>query len=103
MHMIPNRTRDADTTRWALGLKTGNYVHRISVQVSPVSNCVTNVDADTEAHGPIGRLVTVEHRHPLLHLHGTAHRPVYAVEDNQQGVATCLDDPAAVLLYYRID
>jgi hypothetical protein len=73
------------------------------VQVGPVCNRVTEVDADTKADGPIGRLVTIEHRHLLLHLHGAAYSPVYAIEGNQQGVATCLDDPAAMILNGRID
>jgi hypothetical protein len=48
-------------------------------------------------------LVTIERRHLLLHLHSTAHSPVYAVEDNQQGVTTCLDDLAAMFLNCRIE
>ena len=52
---------------------------------------------------PIRRLVAIMDRHLLLHLHGTAHRPVDAVEHDQQRVAAGLDDPAAVLLDRRVD
>jgi hypothetical protein len=38
-----------------------------------------------------------------LQLYGTAHGSVYAIEDNQQRVARCLDDPAAMPLSGRID
>jgi hypothetical protein len=38
----------------------------------------------------------------MLHLHGTPPRPVYAVEHDQQGVATRLDDPASVFLDGRV-
>ena len=41
-------------------------------------------------------------RNLLLHLYGATHRPVDAVEHNEQGVATSLNDPAAVLLYRRV-
>ena len=101
--MIPNGTRDADAAGRALGLETDNHVHCFPVQVSPIRNRVTDVDADPEADGAIGRLVTIEPRHKLLHLHGAAPRTVDAVEDNQQGVARCLDDPAVVFGYGGID
>ena len=39
----------------------------------------------------------------LLHLHGATDRPVDAVEHDEQGIATCLHDPAAVLLDRRVD
>ena len=73
------------------------------MQVSPISNGVSNVDADAKADGSIRRLIAVVDRNLLLHLHGTAHRPVDAVEHDQQGVAAGLDDPAAMLLDRRVD
>jgi hypothetical protein len=42
-------------------------------------------------------------RNLLLHLHGTPHGPVDTVEGDEQGVATRLNDPAAVLLNRGID
>ena len=39
----------------------------------------------------------------LLHLHGTAHRPVDAIEHDEQRVAAGIDDPAAVLLDRGVD
>ena len=41
--------------------------------------------------------------HLLLHLHRTAHRPVNAVEHDEEGVAACIDDPAAMLLDRWVD
>ena len=45
----------------------------------------------------VRRLVSVVDRNLLLHLHGAAHRPVDAVEHDQQRVAAGLDDPATML------
>ena len=36
-------------------------------------------------------------RNLLLHLHGATHRPVYAIEHDEQGIPAGLDDPAAML------
>ena len=38
----------------------------------------------------------------LLHIDGTPHCPVDAIEYDEQGVATGLDDPAAVLIDRRV-
>ena len=48
-------------------------------------------------------LVAIVARNLLLHLHGTPHGLVDAVEDDEQGVATCLNDPATMLLNRGID
>ena len=69
------------------------------MQVSAIRNRVADVDPDTKANGSIWRLISVEDRHLLLHLNGTSHRPVDAVEHNEQGVTPSLDDPATMLLY----
>ena len=103
MHMIAHGSRDADTARRTFGLKPCRDIHRIAVQVSSIGNRVTNVDPDAKANGSIGRLIAVVDRNLLLHLHGTAHRPVDAVEYDQQGIAASLDDPAAMLLDRRVD
>jgi len=42
-------------------------------------------------------------RNLLLNLHRTAHCSIEAIEYDQQGVATGLDDPATVLVDRRID
>ena len=103
MHMIAHGSRDADTARRTFGLKSRRHIHRVAVQVSPIGNRVAKVDPDAEADGSIWRLISVVDRNLLLHLHGTAHRPVDAVEHDEQGVAAGLDDPAAMLLDRRID
>src|ERR1700746_612051 len=92
VHVIPNGARDTDTAGGALGLETGNHVHRVAVQLSSIGDGVTDIDADTEADGLIGRLLTIEHGHKLLHPYDTADSSVDAVEGDQQGVAPCLDD-----------
>ena len=38
----------------------------------------------------------------LLHLHRAAYCPVDAVEHDEQGIATSLDNPAAMLVYRRV-
>ena len=69
------------------------------MQVGPIGNHIANVNADAEADDPIRRLISIVDRNLLLHLHGTTHCPVNAVEHDQQGIAAGLDDPAAMLLY----
>ena len=103
MHMVAHRSRDADTTRRTFGLKPCRDIHRVAMQVGSVGNRVANVDADAKADGSIRRLVAVVDWNLLLHLHGTAHRPVDAVEHDEQGIAAGLDDPAAMLLDRRVD
>jgi hypothetical protein len=101
--MIANWSRNADTTRRALGLESRSYVDRVTVQVSPIGNRIAYVDSHAEADGSIRGQVAVMHRNLLLHFHGTAHGSVDAVEHNKEGVTASLDDPAAVLLDRGID
>ena len=103
MHMIAHCSRDTDTSRRAFGLKSCRYIHCVPVKVGPIGNRVANVDPDAEADGPVRRLVAIMVGNLLLHLHGTAYRPVDAVEHDQQGIAPGLDDPAAMLLDRRVD
>ena len=103
MHMIAHRSRDADAARRTFGLKSRRHIHHVAVQVSPIGNRVADVDPDAEADGPIRGLVAIVDRNLLLHLHGTAHRSVDAVEHDEQGIAPGLDDPAAMLLDRRVD
>ena len=64
---------------------------------------IADIDADAEADGAIRGLVAIVDRNLLLHLHGTAHRSVDAVEHHEQGIAAGVDDPAAMLLDRRVD
>ena len=84
MHMITHRPRDTDTAGWTFGLKPRRHIHRVSVQVSAVGNRVAKVDPDAEADGSIRRLISVMDRNLLLHLNGTTHRPIDAIEHDQQ-------------------
>jgi hypothetical protein len=68
------------------------------VQVSSIGNRVTDIDADAKAYGSIRGLIAVVDRNLLLHPHGTTHRSVYAVKDDQQRVTRRLHHPAAMLL-----
>ena len=101
--MVAHGSRDADAARRTFGLKSRRDIHRVPVQVSAIGNRVANVDPDAEADGSIWRLVAVVDRHLLLHLHGAAHRPVDAVEHDEQGIAAGLDDPATMLLDRWVD
>ena len=73
------------------------------MQIGSVCNRITDVDGDSEADSAIRWLIAVVYRDLLLHLHGTAHRPVDAVECDQQRIAPGLNDPATVLLDGGID
>ena len=101
--MIAHRSRYTDTARRTFGLESCRHIHRVAVEVSAIGNRIANVDPDAETDGPIWRLVAVVDRHLLLHLHGTAHGPIDAVEDDEEGVAPGLDDPAAMLLDRGVD
>ena len=103
VYMIADGARDTDATRRAFGLEPRSDIHRVPVQISPVSDCIANVDADTEADGPIKGLVAVVDGNLLLHLHRTTHGPVYAIEHNQQGIAARLDDPTVMFTYCWVD
>jgi hypothetical protein len=102
-HMITHRSRDADATRRAFGLESCCHVYRVPVQIGSISNRIAEVYPDTKADGSIGRLIAILHRNLLLYLHGTAHRSVNAIEHDEQGVASCLDDFAAMLIDRRVD
>ena len=101
--MVPHLSRDTDAARWTLGLKPRRYIHDITVDISAIWNHIANIDADAEADGSISGLVTIVSGYLLLHLHGTAHCSVDAVEHNEQGVAPGVDDPAAILLDRWVD
>ena len=102
-HMIAHRSRDADAARRTLGLESCRHIHHIAVDVSAIGNHIAHVDADAEADGPIRRLVAIVDGHLLLHLHGTAHRSINAIEHDEQRIAPRVDDPAAMLLDRRVD
>ena len=101
--MITHRSRHADAARRTLGLKPCCHVDHVAVEVSPVGNHVADVDTDPKADGSIRRLLPVVDRNLLLHRHGTAYRAIYAVEHDQQRVATGLDDASAMLTDHRVD
>ena len=101
--MIAHRSRDADAARRTLGLKSGRHIHHIAVDISAIWNHIADVDADAKADRPIGRLVAIVGGHLLLHLHRTAHRSINAVEHDEQGIASRVDDPAAMLVDGWVD
>jgi hypothetical protein len=73
------------------------------VQVCAISNCISNVDANTIANGPIRGLISVQNTNPLLYRQSTTRRAVYAVEYDQQRVTGRLDQPATILSYSWVD
>ena len=101
-HMVAHRSRDADSARWTLGLKSCHHIHRVTVQVGAIGNRVTDVDSDPESDGFIWGLVRVVERNLLLHLHRAAYCPVDAIEHDEKEIATSLDNPAAMLFYSRV-
>ena len=95
--MIAHRLRDADATRRTRSLKPGRHIHDVTVDVSAIWNHIADVDTDAEADRPIGGLITIVGGHLLLHLDGTLHRPINAIEHDEQGVTARIDDPTAML------
>ena len=73
-------------------------VHRVPVQIGPISNGIADVDPNTKSDGSVEGLVAIVDWYLLLNRHGTAHSAVDAVEHGKQGIAPRLNDPAAVLL-----
>jgi hypothetical protein len=101
--MFAHGSRNADSPRRAFCLKPRSHIYRVTMQIGPANNSVADVDADPKADGSIRRLVTIIDGHLLLHPHGTAHRPVNAIENDEQGIDPGLNDPAAVFLDRWVD
>ena len=101
--MIAHRSRDADATRRTFCLKPGRHIHHITVQIRSIGNHVANVDSHAEPNGSIAGQVAVAYLHLLLHLHGAAHRPLDAIEHDQQGIASGLDDQATMIINGRVN
>jgi len=103
MHMISHGSGHAYATRRAFSLEPCHYINCVTVEIGPICNGVANVDPDPKTNGAVRRLFCIDNRNLLLHFHGAAHRTVYAVEHDQEGVASRLDDPPTVLLNRRVD
>jgi hypothetical protein len=101
MHMVAHGLRDTNACRWTLGLQPCRDIYDFTMEVSTVSNRVANVNPDSKSDGSIRRLVAIVNWNLPLHLHGAAHRTVYAVKDDEQRVAAGLDYFAAVLVDCR--
>ena len=102
-NMIADGSRDTDAARRTCCLKPGRHIHRVTMQIRPIGNHVANVDAHTKPNGAIAWDVAVAYLHLLLHLHGAADRPLDAIEHNEQGVASGLDDHATISIDGRVD
>ena len=101
--MVPHLSRDTDAAGWTFGLKPCRHIHDITVDISAIWNHIAYIDADAKTDGSIGRLITVVDRHLLLHFGRTAHCSLDAVEHDEQGIASRVDDPAAVLIDRWVD
>ena len=78
-------------------------VHAIAIDIAVLEDDVAEVDADAELDAPVGRHVGIAPPHAVLDLDGGAHSVSYAVELDQQAVASGLDDAAIVLFDDGID
>src|SRR5690348_14838578 len=101
--MIANRPCNADATRRTLGLEPRSYIYRFTVEIRAIRDRVTNVDADTKANGPISTLLAIMNGDLLLHVDRTADGAINAIENNEERVATGLDDFAPVFVDRRVD
>jgi hypothetical protein len=80
MNMVPDRSGHANAAGRTLGLKPGDHVYGIAMQVSPIWNGVANVYADAEADGSVKWLIAIYNWDLLLDLHCAAYRSINAVE-----------------------
>ena len=103
MHVIAHGAGNAYSAWRTLGLEPGRHIHAVAMQVRAIGDHVADVDADPKPDGPIGRLIAIVVRHLLLHFDRAAHRPVDAVEHDEQRVAAGLNDPPAMLVDRWVD
>jgi hypothetical protein len=103
MHVLAHGSRDADATGRTFSLEPCGYVHHITVDIGSIWNYIADVNADTEPDRPIWRLIAITDGHLLLDFHRTSHGSVNAIEHNKKAVASCIDNPAAVLRDGRVD
>ena len=103
VHMIAHGARDADEPRRTFRLQPCRDDHAVAVQVGAVGDRVADVDPDAKADAAIVGVARVVGRHLLLHVHGTAHRALDAVEHDQQRIAAGLHHTAAILRDRRVD
>jgi hypothetical protein len=73
------------------------------MEIGSIGDRIANIDPDPKANGSISGLVTVVNWDFLLHFHGAPNGTVYTVENNQQRISACLNDPATVLFNCWID
>jgi hypothetical protein len=101
--VIADRLRDADAGRRTLSLEPRCHIHDVAVDVSSIGDHIADVDADANADGPIRGLVAIIGGDLLLHLRGTAYRTVNAVEHDEEGGTSRINNLAAMLVDRRID
>ena len=78
--MVAHRSGDVDAAGWAFGLKPRSDIHHVAMQVCAIGNRITNVEPDAKPDCPIRGWSPSWAGTLLLHLCGTAHRPVDAIE-----------------------
>src|SRR5262245_32375295 len=103
MNMVAHGAGHTNFARGALGLEPRRDVDRVTVQIRAIRDRIADLDPHTKTDSPIWRTVSVERRDLTLHLHGTAHGTINAVEHDQQRVATSLDNLPAMFVDGRID
>jgi len=103
MHMIPNCSRNANSTGRAFCLKPCSYDHAVTVKVGALGNHIPYVDAHAKPDALIRGMLCIVLSYFHLYRNGTTHCSVYAVEQDEKGIAACLDDLATVLLDRRVD
>ena len=83
MHVVAHGSRHADPTGGAFSLKPRCDIHGIAMQIGAIGNGIAKVDPYAEPDSPVWRLVGIQGWNPLLHLHCTTYRPIYAVKYDQ--------------------
>src|SRR5512133_2007718 len=103
VHVIAHRSRNTDATRRALCLEPRSDIHRVSVQIGSICNRITDAHPNPKPDGSVCRLLAVQDWHFSLHFCGTPDRAIDAIEDDQQGIAASLHDPATMFPDRRVD
>jgi hypothetical protein len=98
VRMVSDDARDTYSAWRALSLKPGRYIHAVAMQVRTISNNIADVYANAKPDGPFGGLIAIIAGHLLLDTDRAAHCPIDAIEHDEQGVTTGLNNPPAMLV-----
>src|SRR5215471_466519 len=95
--------RNADPARFRKLLQARRHIDAVAVDVVPLDNDVTDIDADAKLHPLIGSQAGIALDNAALHVDGTAHCVDYAGKLQQQTVPCGFDDATTVFSDLGVD